>query len=74
MSAPDAINGEPADAGYQTNPNWSSITGYMEVATNWAQIQENFMDLPHIAFLHKNTFRQDDWITARCASKLVTAI
>jgi len=27
-------------------------------------IRENVLDLTHIAFLHKNTFKQDDWITA----------
>ena len=46
------------------NEDWSFITGYMEVAANWILIRENVMDLTHIAFLHKNTFKQDDWITA----------
>ena len=64
MGDPDAIDQEPPDVGYQTDKNWSFITGYMEVAANWILIRENVMDLTHIAFLHKNTFKQDDWITA----------
>ena len=64
MGDPEAIDCEPVDMSYTTNPNWSFITGYYEVAANWVLIRENVLDLTHIAFLHKNTFKQDDWITA----------
>lgn len=64
MGDPDAIDSEPEDMSYTTDPGWSFVTGYYEVATNWVLIRENVMDLTHIAFLHKNTFKQDDWIQA----------
>ena len=54
-----AIDCDPPDVSYQTDANWSFITGYMEVAANWILIRENVMDLTHIAFLHKNTFKQN---------------
>lgn len=64
MGDADAIDQDPPDVSYQTDPGWSFITGYYEVAANWVLIRENVMDLTHIAFVHKNTFKQDDWITA----------
>ena len=64
MGDPEAIDRDPPDVAYQVDKDWSFITGYMEVAANWILIRENVMDLTHIAFLHKNTFKQDDWITA----------
>lgn len=64
MGDPEAIDCDPPEVGYQTNPDWSFIHGYYEVAANWVLIRENVLDLTHIAFLHKNTFKQDDWITA----------
>ncbi|MGI9480418.1 MAG: Rieske 2Fe-2S domain-containing protein [Hyphomicrobiaceae bacterium] len=51
----------PVDMSYTTNPDWSVVTGYYEVATNWVLIRENVLDLTHIAHLHTNTFKQDDW-------------
>jgi vanillate O-demethylase monooxygenase subunit len=64
MGDPEAIDCDPIEVDYQIDPNWSFIHGYMEVAANWVLIRENVLDLTHIAFLHKNTFKQDDWITA----------
>ncbi len=64
MGDPEAIDHDPPDVAYQIDPGWSFITGYYEVAANWVLIRENVLDLTHIAFLHKNTFKQDDWITA----------
>ena len=64
MGDPGAIDCDPPEVDYQIDPNWSFIHGYMEVAANWVLIRENVLDLTHIAFLHKNTFKQDDWITA----------
>ena len=64
MGDAGAIDREPPDVAYQTDPGWSFIDGYYEVAANWVLIRENVLDLTHIAFLHKNTFKQDDWITA----------
>jgi vanillate O-demethylase monooxygenase subunit len=46
---------------YTTDPNWSAVLGYYQVNTNWVLIRENVMDLTHIAYLHKTTFRQNDW-------------
>ncbi|MGI9356171.1 MAG: Rieske 2Fe-2S domain-containing protein [Rhizobiaceae bacterium] len=62
MGDQDAIDHEPPDVAYQTDPGWSFIDGYYEVAANWVLIRENVLDLTHIAFLHKNTFKQDDWV------------
>ncbi|MEM8979906.1 MAG: aromatic ring-hydroxylating dioxygenase subunit alpha [Pseudomonadota bacterium] len=64
MGDQDAIDCDPPEVGYQVDPNWSQVDGYYEVAANWVLIRENVLDLTHIAFLHKNTFKQDDWITA----------
>ena len=64
MGKKDAIDCEPVDMSYTTDPDWSFVTGYYEVAANWILIRENVMDLTHIAFLHKNTFKQNDWIDA----------
>lgn len=64
MGDQDAIDSEPPDVSYQTDPGWTSMTGYYEVAANWVLIRENVLDLTHVAFLHKNTFKQNDWITA----------
>ena len=64
MGDPDAIDRDPPDVAYQTDPGWSFLDGYYEVGANWVLIRENVLDLTHIAFLHKNTFKQDDWITA----------
>ena len=64
MGDPAAIDREPPDVSYQTDPGWSFISGYYEVGANWVLIRENVLDLTHIAFLHKNTFKQDDWIKA----------
>ena len=64
MGDADAIDHDPPDVSYQTDPDWTFLTGYYEVAANWVLIRENVLDLTHIAFLHKKTFKQDDWITA----------
>lgn len=64
MGDQDAIDCEPPDVAYQTDLGWSFLDGYYEVGANWVLIRENVLDLTHIAFLHKNTFKQDDWITA----------
>ena len=64
MGDPEVIDREPPEVGYQTDPNWSFLHGYYEVAANWVMIRENVFDLTHIAFLHKNTFKQNDWINA----------
>ena len=64
MGDQDAIDCDPPEVGYQTDPNWTPVNGYYEVAANWVLIRENVLDLTHIAFLHKKTFKQDDWITA----------
>ena len=64
MGDASAIDCEPVDMSYTTDPEWSFVTGYYEVEVNWILIRENVMDLTHIAFLHKNTFKQNDWIQA----------
>ena len=64
MGDPEAINEDPPEVGYQVDSGWNFLTGYMEVAAHRVLIRENVMDLTHIAFLHKNTFKQNDWITA----------
>ena len=51
----------PIDMSYTTDPNWSVVQGYYDVACNWILIRENVMDLTHIAYLHKSTFKQNDW-------------
>lgn len=61
MGDPDAIDRDPVDMSYTIDPDWSFVTGYMEVETNWVLIRENVLDLTHIAFLHTNTFQQSDW-------------
>lgn len=63
MGDQDAIDCDPPEVGYQIDPNWSFLEGYYEVAANWVLIRENVLDLTHIAFLHKNTFKQNDWVT-----------
>lgn len=50
----------PPEVGYQFDPSWGMVNGYLEVAANWALIRENVLDHTHIAFLRKNTFKQDD--------------
>ena len=45
-------------------PAGPSSTAITRSAANWVLIRENVLDLTHIAFLHKNTFKQNDWITA----------
>lgn len=62
MGDPDAIDTEPVDMGYTDHPDWSFVTGYYEVGANWVLIRENVLDLTHIAFLHANTFKQNDWV------------
>lgn len=64
MGDQDAIDCAPPKVGYQVDPNWSVVNGYYEVAANWVLIRENVLDLTQIAFLHMNTFKRDDWITA----------
>ena len=61
MGDPDKIDAAPIDMEYTTNPDWSFVSGYMEVDVNWVLIRENVLDLTHIAFLHANTFKQNDW-------------
>ena len=61
MGDPDKIDREPEDMGYSVDPDWSFVNGYMEVDANWVLIRENVLDLTHIAFLHANTFKQNDW-------------
>ena len=62
MGAPDAIDADPVDMSYTADPDWSFVTGYYEVDANWVLIRENVLDLTHIAFLHANTFKQNDWV------------
>ena len=62
MGDPEAIDCDPVDMGYTADPNWSVVTGYYEVDANWVMIRENVLDLTHIAFLHANTFKQNDWV------------
>lgn len=64
MGDQDTIDCDPPEVGYQIDPGWTPVHGYYEVAANWVLIRENVLDLTHIAFLHKDTFKQDDWITA----------
>ena len=64
MGDPDAIDCEPIDMSYTTDPAWSYVNGYYEVTANWVLIRENVMDLTHIAYLHADTFQQGDWDTA----------
>ncbi|MBX2880899.1 MAG: aromatic ring-hydroxylating dioxygenase subunit alpha [Granulosicoccus sp.] len=54
----------PVDMSYTANPDWSVIHGYYEVEANWILIRENVLDLTHIAHLHSDTFKQDDWNSA----------
>ena len=61
MGDPDKIDADPIDMEYTTNPDLSFVSGYMEVDVNWVLIRENVLDLTHIAFLHANTFKQNDW-------------
>ena len=56
-----ANHGPPPDMSYTKHPDWSAVLGYYEVACNWVMIRENVLDLTHIAYLHKSTFRQNDW-------------
>lgn len=65
MGDPAAIGAHepPVDLGYTTDPAWSVVLGYYEVAANWMLIRENVLDLTHIAHLHAGTFRQNDWNT-----------
>ncbi len=64
MGDADAIDRDPPDVAYQVDPGWSFLHGYYDVAANWVLIRENVLDLTHIAFLHKNTFKQNDWVKA----------
>jgi phenylpropionate dioxygenase-like ring-hydroxylating dioxygenase large terminal subunit len=61
MGVPDKIDHDPVDMAYTVNPDWSVVHGMMEVQANWVLIRENVLDLTHIAFLHANTFKQNDW-------------
>lgn len=61
MGDPDAMDHDPIDMSYTTDPEWSFVHGYYEVQANWVLIRENVLDLTHIAFLHANTFQQGDW-------------
>ena len=62
MGDPEAIDADPVDLSYTTDPNWSFVTGYLEVDANWVLIRENVLDLTHIPFLHATTFKQNDWV------------
>lgn len=64
MGDETAIDCDPPDVSYQTDPNWSFMSGYYDVAVNWVLVRENVLDLTHIPFLHANTFKQNDWVTA----------
>lgn len=61
MGDPEAIDHDPVDMSYTTDAGWSVVNGYYEVDANWVLIRENVLDLTHIAFLHQNTFQQNDW-------------
>ncbi|MBY8974511.1 aromatic ring-hydroxylating dioxygenase subunit alpha [Rhodobacteraceae bacterium NNCM2] len=62
MGDPEAIDADPVDMSYTADPGWSVVHGYYEVDANWVMIRENVLDLTHIAFLHANTFKQNDWV------------
>ena len=51
----------PVDLAYTTDPDWSVVSGYYDVACNWVLIRENVLDLTHIPHLHESTFKQNDW-------------
>ncbi len=63
MGDPAAIDDHepPVDMGYTTDPDWTAIIGYYDVACNWVLIRENVLDLTHLPFLHATTFKQNDW-------------
>ena len=63
MGDPEEIENHdpPPDMSYSVDPDWSVVLGYYDVAANWILIRENVLDLTHIAHLHKDTFRQNDW-------------
>ena len=61
MGDPEAIDHDPVDMSYTIDPEWSFVDGYYSVNANWVLIRENVLDLTHIAFLHANTFKQNDW-------------
>ena len=61
MGDPEAIDHDPVDMSYTTDQDWSFVNGYYCVNANWVLIRENVLDLTHIAFLHANTFKQNDW-------------
>ncbi len=62
MGDPGAIDTDPVDMSYTADPDWSVVNGYYEVDANWVMIRENVLDLTHIAFLHAQTFKQNDWV------------
>lgn len=64
MGDKEAIDCDPPEVGYQIDPKWSFMSGYYDVAVNWVLVRENVLDLTHIPFLHANTFKQNDWVTA----------
>lgn len=64
MGDEEAIDCDPPEVTYQTDPGWSFLHGYYNLAANWVLVRENVLDLTHIAFLHTNTFKQNDWVTA----------
>jgi len=64
MGDPEMIDHDPVDMSYTTNSDWSFLHGCLEVECNWVMIRENVLDLTHIAFLHTNTFKQNDWENA----------
>jgi len=61
MGDPEKIDQDPVDLSYMTDPGWSVLSGYYHVNANWVLLRENVLDLTHIAFLHADTFKQDDW-------------
>lgn len=61
MGDTGAMDHEPIDMSYTTDPGWSFVNGYYEVQANWILIRENVLDLTHIPHLHSATFNQDDW-------------
>ena len=72
MGEPEEIanHDPPVDLSYTTDPDWSVLIGYYDVAANWILIRENVLDLTHIAHLHKSTFQlaQRSISTRRCSS------
>lgn len=52
----------PHDLGWQSDTQFATVVGKLEIDANYMLLKENVLDLTHFGFVHASTFKISDWV------------